>query len=340
MIKRIIVVVALLLASALFAFIGMWIAPFGVGLFRSNDTYNIILAIVLAVITIITIILLCKKCLRIYSLLFIPHIIALGIVMLHVGNNIYYMGSGFISVGFKPYKSIPQIRTTSGRVIFKDAYDIHLNDSYDKVFFYKGSFTNRLYRIYDVNGYCVLVKPEDDKQMGCFNEGFWSMNESKRDNDQIYRVRFFDLLGNYIFTRFYKRNPCFTIIESLDDKEFIRETTEIVTELSDGLKKFSKGTGDLSTTSQERKYDSPTIVEESRPSGHYVDIECKACHGYGRHIMIECYRCEGYGWLEPGFGPRGNGTMNDRTICDVCNGNKKRQCPAAGVNLRVYVKDK
>ena len=56
-------------------------------------------------------------------------------------------------------------------------------------------------------------------------------------------------------------------------------------------------------------------------------------------IIETCRLCKGYGWLEPGFGDRGNGTLNERTKCDVCQGNKQRACPASNVEMKKYVYD-
>lgn len=52
---------------------------------------------------------------------------------------------------------------------------------------------------------------------------------------------------------------------------------------------------------------------------------CSYCKGKG---VVECYRCDGYGYLEPGYGPRGNGQSGGgNTTCPECKGAKNIECP-------------
>lgn len=52
---------------------------------------------------------------------------------------------------------------------------------------------------------------------------------------------------------------------------------------------------------------------------------CSYCNGAG---VVKCSRCDGYGYLEPGFGVRGNGELGgENTTCPKCKGAKTTECP-------------
>jgi len=332
MIKRIIVAVALLLASFLFAFIGVWIAPYAVGLFHSNITYNIVLACIISIVLIITIVLLCKKKWRIYSLLFIPHIIALGLVMFYVGNNISYMGHGFVCVKRKPYSNLQQIRTVSGRVIIDNEYDndIHAEKISGTKFLIKG--LGDWYEIYDADGNCILVKSKDDEEIGSFNRGFYTQKGIEREGKNIYRYRFFDVYGNYIFTRIYDSWHSFGRYSSIDDKEYIKEYKEDVDELPNGIKRFKDGQNVSKATLESQSNNESLAAVERTTSSNSAQVseqeECSRCHGIGRHKKVVCPTCHGVGEVNDynhhdpnSFAPP------PTTTCKQCNGRRLIDCP-------------
>lgn len=335
--KNIIVIVVILISTAIFTFIGMWIAPYAVGLFQSNIIYNIILGVISSLLAITFIVLLCKKRLRIYSLILLPHIIALSFVMLYVGNNIVYMIDGFIKVK-SPFSGESKIKTISGRVVFDGARDIGINRSSGKTFFVDDIYS--LEKVYDRDGNCILTKPSDDERVSIVKDAICTEKHISEDEYKTCRIRIFSLSGEYLATRLYESDHFFWVDDSnpySEGKEYLKEYIEEVVELEDGVKIFTQD----SKSSEDIKELSAPISQPREPlqTGRWEYKECPTCHGYGEHIMVECKRCRN-GWLEPGFGPRDNGKPESpRSICNVCNGNALVVCPNSHIKLKKYVYD-
>lgn len=68
-----------------------------------------------------------------------------------------------------------------------------------------------------------------------------------------------------------------------------------------------------------------TTSSSNNSTGYQGKRVCSYCNGTG---FVKCSRCDGYGYLEPGFGVRGNGEFGGgNTTCPECRGAKKKECP-------------
>lgn len=282
--KIIVVAIAVLLLSLYFTFVGVWIAPFAVGLFRDAINYNIALGVLLSVLSIITIVLLCRKRWRVYTLLLIPHLIALSLIMVFVGCCLYYMGDGFIRVSI-PYWS-GQIRTTSGHVVIDHAYDIRYNDRY-------GIFLeNHPMIAYDKSGNRIFVKPSYEEEWFLSPDGFSTLKhfDSPEVGCSSYtRERIFDFDGHYIIIRHY--SGYYSGPNSGFNNKLIREYTEDVTELPNGIKKFNEKKESYSEKSENQTHyyeerSEPVERTTNSPQPAAKPKECKRCHGVGTHNKI------------------------------------------------------
>lgn len=328
--KIIVVAIAVLLLSLYFTFVGVWIAPFAVGLFRDEINYNIALGVLLSVLSIITIVLLCRKRWRVYTLLFIPHLIALGLIMVYVGCCLYYMGDGFIRVRI-PYWSC-QIRTTSGHVVFDHAYDIT---------YYERNGIFRKYRkyAYDKSGNCIFTMPSDDEKWVLSPDGFCSLKhfDSPEVGCSSYtRERIFDFDGHYIITRHY--SGYYSGPNSGFNDKLIREYTEDVTELPDGIKKFNEKKESYSEKSENQTHyyeerSEPVERTTNSPQPAAKPKECKRCHGVGTHNKIKCPTCNGRGVIKNElYNPYDDflKTFSPEVTCPYCDGDRYFDCPGEG----------
>ncbi|MCH5178595.1 MAG: hypothetical protein J1F13_02835 [Prevotellaceae bacterium] len=346
MLKKIVVMVAILIAATMLMLYGIWISPYVVGVLHSDGVYVTILCVLLLLLLIVIIVFLCKKCLRIFSLLFIPHIISLIVLILFLISDYVAqdMGNGFVRVK-SPFSRQIQIRTALGRVVFDDAWEIYQNRISGKTLFTKDYHNHT--KIYDRDGGCILIRPSDDTWMEVARDAICTgkditqdYNQDDEDNQEhIIRIRIFNLSGKYMATRIYTTKYHYSDYDwnlYSEGEEYLTEYIEEVVELEDGVKMFN--------TDDDKSY----VTESSTPrvqsheqirAGHWKYIECPTCHGYGKHIMVECDRCRN-GWQEPGFGPRDNGKpeMPGR-ICDKCNGNAHVTCSNFQIELKKYVYD-
>lgn len=199
--------------------------------------YNWLLGFITLVLCAITFVLFRRNRLRIYTLLFIPHIVSLVIAMFYIGLNISYLGDGFICVE-SPFSSYSDYRNSKGKVIMS----ISSVDGYVSKEFYNGEIVFKVWDIdgihalYNEDGICFLRKPYDDESMKSYSDFYYSERSYDKDNyfDHC-RVRFFDKYGNYIITREYGLGGYYPDRES---GKLLSEYSEEVDELSDGVKNF------------------------------------------------------------------------------------------------------
>lgn len=248
---QLVLFVTMVISTLILIAIGVWVAPYAVGLFQTNggEKFHILFGILLYLLNAIIIILLCKKHLRIYALPLIPHVIALFTMFVYVGFNkcVYYMGDGFVEYSV-PTIGLHQIRTSGGKVILNDVYIEKTTIDGVTLFVDHNS-------IYDSKGSCILKEPSDDHWLRITNNSVICSEGAKGD---YCRIRLFDLYGKYIVTRLYDESPLTTFSNQRlyekgdihfydfshfdESKEYIYEYREDVQELTNGIKIFAQQT--------------------------------------------------------------------------------------------------
>lgn len=196
--------------------------------------YNWLLGFITIVLCAITFVLFRRNRLRIYTLLFIPHIVSLVIAMFYIGLNIRYLGDGFICVK-SPFSRYYDYRNSKGKVIIRSSVYLYKREHNDAIVFedIHGYEFNALYNEY---GVCFLRKPYDDESIHSYSDFYYSKKSYSKDNYFDYcRVRFFDKNGNYMITREYGLGGYFPDRES---GKLLSKYREEVDELSDGIKRF------------------------------------------------------------------------------------------------------
>lgn len=197
--------------------------------------YNCLLGFITLVLCAITFILFRRNRLRIYTLLFIPHIVSLVIAMFYIGLNIRYLGDGFICVE-SPFSSYRDYRNSKGKVIISiSSFEgLVCKDFYNGEIVFKVWDVDGIHALYNENGICFLRKPHDDEYMKSYSDFYYSEKSFDEGNRYSYsRVRFFDKDGNYIITRKYDGYT-----PERESEDLLSEYREEVDELSDGVKRF------------------------------------------------------------------------------------------------------
>lgn len=199
--------------------------------------YNWLLGFITLVLCAITFVLFHRNRLRIYTLLFIPHIVSLVIAMFYIGFNIRYLGDGFICVE-SPFSSYRDYRNSKGKVIMSISYaSVSKEYRNDEIVFIVSNYSSLfgIDALYNEDGICFLRKPHDDEYMKSYSDFYYSKRDYDKDNHFDHcRVRFFDKYGNYIITREYGLGGYYPDRES----ELLSEYSEEVDELSNGIKRF------------------------------------------------------------------------------------------------------
>lgn len=319
-IKKTIIVVSLCISTILFSVVAIWCSPYVVNLLEqtfedkkwiSSGIKDLIpffiLSLFLVPLVCTTVVGLIRKHLRLYSILFIPHIIAISIAMVYIASRLDYEGDGYIRVRniFSRYE---QIRNGKGVVILDNVdwrfSKKHLNNI---VIFTEMIFGDHGYEaIYDEDGVCFLRKPNDDDRIEIeWNTSRFYSEKSFYDGAGYFdhaRIRFYDSRGNYLTTREYGLGGYRP--EKGEMVNMKKEYREDMTELAGGIKDF-KGT-----------------IKQ------IIADECSICHGIGQHKKIRCKTCGGIGKIY-GENPKGRYGPSPEYSCNVCGGSGYRSCPNA-----------
>lgn len=319
-IKKTIIVVSLCISTILFSAVAIWCSPYVVNLlgqtFEDKKWISggvkelipfFILSLFLVPLVCTTIVGLSRKHLRLYSILFIPHIIAISIAMVYIGSSLDYEGDGYIRIR-NIFSHYGQIRNAKGVVILGNV-DWHLEKRHldNVVIFTESSVLSFGYEaIYDKDGVCFLRKPNDDDRIEIeWNASRFYSEKSFYDGAGYFdhaRIRFYDSGGSYLTTREYGLGGyCPEEGEMVNMKKEYRED---MAELADGIKDF-KGT-----------------IKQ------IIADECGICHGIGKHKKIRCKTCGGIGKIY-GKTPKEYYGLPPKYLCDVCGGSGYRPCPNA-----------
>ncbi len=252
MMKKFLILLIVIFAIVVFTTLAIFIAPYIITfigqvlydkwqIIRYESevmlVYNWLLGFITIVLCAITFVLFRRNRLRIYTLLFIPHIISLVIDMFYIGLNIRYLGDGFICVK-SPFSSYRDYRNSKGKVIMNiSSFDgIVSKEHYNDEIVFKVRNSHGINAFYNEDGICFLRKPHDDEYMKSYSDFYYSEKSYSTDNYFDYcRVRFFDKNGNYMITREYGLGGYFPDRES---GKLLSEYREEVDELSDGIKRF------------------------------------------------------------------------------------------------------
>lgn len=197
--------------------------------------YNWLLGFITLMLCAITFVLFRRNRLRIYTLLFIPHIVSLIIAMFYIGLNVQYLGDGFICVE-SPFSGYSDYRNSKGKVIMSiNSFEGRVNkEFYNGEIIFKVWDIDGIHALYNENGICFLRKPHDDEYMKSYSDFYYSEKSFNENNSYSYsRIRFFDKYGNYLITRKYRG-----YIPERESEDLLSEYMEEVDELSNGIKIF------------------------------------------------------------------------------------------------------
>lgn len=252
--KKFFILLFVLFAVAVFTALAIFIAPYIIcpigqvlydkwHIIRYESeiavVYNFLLGFITFVMGVITFVLFRHKRLRVYTLLFIPHILSLIIAIFYIGLKIRYLGDGFIQI---KTSSRYEYRNSKGKVIIS-SYEYLCKKYHNGAIVFVDEYGISPTAWYSEDGVCFLRKPvDDDWSSGIYTySDFFYTKKMFCDDDGHFdyeRVRFFDEDGNYVITREYGTGGYDPKRAKKENGILLAEYREEVDELPDGVKIF------------------------------------------------------------------------------------------------------
>lgn len=238
--KRFIIILIVVIAILVFTLIALWFSSYAVGWigylfdlnerngYKASDIYVCFLIPVFWLLTVVAIMLLCKRKIRIYSLLIIPHLFPLFFAMVYAETKIFYIGYGYVQI--RSHESLysnpflmPRIQNVmegypSSIIVDGSAtYETTLRyDSDGQPWFFSWESDNMIIELWDLSGketathHGVKIVDYSKNIIGVIDSvtpGFYfesSSNDYLKPDFVNIEIDYYDRSGNYKMTKIYK----------------------------------------------------------------------------------------------------------------------------------------